>query len=81
MEVVISLTLVLGVATRYGAVVGIIFLIVATALAQPILGNITARPWRPVQQLPQEPLDAWRHALCIVFGPGRFSLDAMMRNK
>ncbi len=33
MEVVIGVTLIFGVATRYGAAVGIIFLIVATALA------------------------------------------------
>ena len=79
MEVVISITLVFGVATRYGAVVGIIFLIVATALAH--------RYWESSGPAVAAQYSNFLKNLSIlggmlyvfVFGPGRFSLDAMMR--
>jgi putative oxidoreductase len=81
MEVVISITLVLGVATRYGAVVGVIFLIVATALAHryweytgPAVGAQYNNFLKNLSML-------GGMLYVFVFGPGRFSLDAMMRNK
>jgi putative oxidoreductase len=81
MEVVISITLVFGVATRYGAVVGIVFLIVATALAHryweytgPAVGAQYTNLLKNLSML-------GGMLYVFVFGPGRFSLDAMMRNK
>ena len=79
MEVVISITLVFGVATHYGAMVGIIFLIVATALAH--------RYWEFSGPAVAAQYNNFLKNLSIlggmlyvfVFGPGRFSLDAMMR--
>ncbi len=81
MEVVISITLVFGVATRYGAVVGIVFLIVATALAH--------RYWEYTGPAVNAQYNNFLKNLSMlggmlyvfVFGPGRFSLDAMMRKK
>ena len=81
MEVVISITLVLGVATRYGAVVGIVFLIMATALAHryweytgPAVGAQYNNFLKNLSML-------GGMLYIFVIGPGRFSLDAMMRNK
>lgn len=81
MEVVISITLVFGVATRYGAVVGIVFLIVATALAH--------RYWEYTGPAVSAQYNNFLKNLSMlggmlyvfVFGPGRFSLDAVMRKK
>jgi putative oxidoreductase len=53
-ELIISVTLILGIATRYGAVIAILFLIVAIAMAHRY----------------------WEYP---AFGPGRISIDAMMR--
>lgn len=81
MEVVISITFVFGVATRYGAVVGIVFLIVATALAHryweytgPAVSAQYANFLKNLSML-------GGMLYVFVFGPGRFSLDAMMMNK
>ncbi len=79
MEVVIGITLIFGVATRYGAAVGIIFLIVATALAH--------RYWELSGPAVVAQYNNFLKNLSIlggmlyvfVFGPGRISLDAMMR--
>lgn len=80
-EVVISITLVFGVATRYGAAVGIVFLIVATALAHryweytgPAVGMQYNNFLKNLSML-------GGMLYVFVFGPGRFSLDAMMSNK
>jgi putative oxidoreductase len=79
MEVVIGITLVFGVATRYGAVVGIVFLIVATALAHrywELSGPAVAAQYNNFLKN----LSILGGMLYVfVFGPGRFSLDAMMR--
>jgi len=79
MEVVIGITLVFGVTTRYGAAVGITFLIVATALAH--------RYWEFSGPAVAAQYNNFLKNISIlggmlyvfVFGPGRFSLDAMMR--
>ena len=81
MEVVISITLVFGVATRYGAVVGIVFLIVATGLAH--------RYWEYSGPAVSAQYTNFLKNLSMLggmlyvfaFGPGRFSLDAKMRNR
>jgi putative oxidoreductase len=81
LEVVISITLVFGVATRYGAVVGIVFLIVATGFAH--------RYWEYTGPAVGAQYNNFLKNLSIlggmlyvfVIGPGRFSLDAMMRKQ
>ena len=79
MEVVIGITLVFGVTTRYGAAVGITFLIVATALAHrywEFSGPVVAAQYNNFLKN----ISILGGMLYVfVFGPGRFSLDAMMR--
>jgi putative oxidoreductase len=77
-ELVAAIAIILGVATRYAALLGILFLIIATALAH--------RYWEyPAAQLANQ----YNHFLkniglmggmLIIFavGPGRFSLDQML---
>jgi putative oxidoreductase len=81
MEVVISITLVFGVATRYGAVVGIVFLIVATALAHRYWEYSGPAAGAQYNNLLKNLSMLGGMLYVFVFGPGRFSLDAMMRNK
>lgn len=81
MEVIIAITLVFGVATRYGAAVGIVFLIIATALAHryweytgPAIGVNYNNFLKNLSML---------GGMLYVFvtGPGRFSIDAAMGKK
>jgi|SRR5215471_6807783 putative oxidoreductase len=80
-EFVIGAALVLGVGTRYAALLCALFLIVATALAH--------RYWEypPAQIVPQynnflKNLAIFGGALLIFAGgPGRFSVDRMLSNK
>lgn len=80
-EFIIGITLVLGVATRYGAILCIIFLAFAVGLAH--------RYWEypAAQQMAQytnfmKGLSIMGGAfLLLVTGPGRFSVDAMLAKK
>lgn len=79
METIISITLVFGVATRYGAVVGIVFLILSTALAHryweytgPAVAIQYGNFLKNISML-------GGMLYVFVFGPGRFSVDAMIR--
>jgi putative oxidoreductase len=79
MEVVIAITLVFGVATRYGAAIGIVFLILSTALAHryweytgPAVAIQQGNFFKNISML-------GGMLYVFVFGPGRFSVDAMMR--
>jgi putative oxidoreductase len=80
-EFIIVFTLILGVATRYGALLGILYVIIATAFAH--------RYWEcpPPQQLAQYTNFTKNLAilggLLLVFaaGAGRFSIDRMMSSK
>jgi len=77
-EFIVALTLILGVATRYGALLGLLYLIVATALAH--------RYWEypQAQQLIQYTNFTKNLAifggmlLVFVHGAGRFSIDHML---
>jgi putative oxidoreductase len=80
-EFVVGLTLVLGIAARYGALLGLLFVIVATAIAH--------RYWEypPAQQLGQY-INFMKNIaimggmlLLFVTGAGRFSLDGWLRRK
>ena len=80
-EFIVSLALIFGVATRYGAVLGLVYVIVATTLAH--------RYWEypPAQQLAQftnftKNLSILGGLLLIfVTGAGRFSVDRMLSRK
>jgi putative oxidoreductase len=79
MELIIGITFVFGVATRYGAAVGIIFLILSTALAHryweytgPAVAIQQGNFFKNISML-------GGMLYVFVFGPGRFSVDAMMR--
>jgi putative oxidoreductase len=77
-EFIVALTLILGVATRYGALLGLLYLIIATALAH--------RYWEypQAQQLIQYTNFTKNLAifggmlLVFVHGAGRFSIDHML---
>jgi len=78
-ELAIGITLILGVATRYGALLGMIFLVAATLLAH--------RYWTypPEQQMEQynnflKNLSIFGGMLLLfVTGAGRFSIDGWLR--
>jgi putative oxidoreductase len=81
MEAVIAVTIVLGVATRYGAIVAIVFLIISTALAHryweytgPAVGAQYNNFLKNISML-------GGFLYVFVFGPGRFSIDAMMSKR
>lgn len=77
-EFVVGVTLILGIATRYGAALCVLFLIVATALAH--------RYWEyPAAQMGAQKTNFLKNlailggALCLfVSGGGRFSVDRML---
>jgi putative oxidoreductase len=81
LEILIGITLILGIATRYAALLCVLFVIVATALAH--------RYWEypPAQVVAQynnflKNLAIVGGALILfVTGPGRFSIDRMLSKK
>jgi len=81
MEIIIAVTLVFGIATRYGAVVGVIFLVIATAMAH--------RYWEFTGPANIAQYNNFLKNLSMlggmlyvfVHGPGRYSIDAMMGKK
>ncbi len=80
-EFIVALTLILGVATRYGALLGLLYIIIATALAH--------RYWQypQAQQLAQYTNFTKNIAIfggllvAFVNGAGRFSIDRMLSGK
>jgi putative oxidoreductase len=81
MEFLVGLTLVLGVATRYGALLGVVFVIAATALAH--------RYWEyPAAQQMGQYINFMKNLsmlggmlLLLVTGAGKFSVDGWLRRK
>jgi putative oxidoreductase len=80
-EIIIAITLLFGVATRYGAALAIIFLIISTALAHryweytgPAVGANYNNFLKNLSML-------GGMLYVFVIGPGRFSVDGMMRKK
>jgi putative oxidoreductase len=80
-EFVVAITVVFGIATRYGALLGLLYVFIATALAH--------RYWEypQAQQLAQytnftKNLAIFGGLLFVfVWGPGRFSIDRMLSGK
>jgi putative oxidoreductase len=80
-EFVIIVSLVLGVATRYGALLGLLFVIVASVTAHRYWGY--PQPQQLVQYifLTKNIAIAGGLVLLFVTGPGRFSIDRMLSGK
>ena len=80
-ELVVGFTLVFGLATRYGAVLGFIFVVAATAIAH--------RYWEyPAAQQLGQYINFMKNiaivgGMVLLFstGPGRFSVDGWLRRK
>jgi putative oxidoreductase len=80
-EFLVGITLVFGVATRYGAVLGLIFVVIATAIAH--------RYWQyPAAQQLGQYINFMKNIsimggmlLLFITGAGRFSVDGWLRRK
>lgn len=80
-EMVIGVTLILGIATRYGALLGFVFIVIATALAH--------RYWEyPAAQQTAQYFNFLKNLstgggllLLFVTGAGRFSVDGWLRKR
>jgi putative oxidoreductase len=78
-EILIAVSLVLGVATRYGAALGIVFVIVATAIAHRYWEYSGPSAIVNYNYFLKNLSMIGGFIYIFVFGPGRFSLDSMMR--
>jgi putative oxidoreductase len=80
-ELVIGLTLVLGVGTRYAALLCILFLITATALAHRYWEYPAAQVVAQYNNFLKNLAIGGGVLLLFVTGPGRFSIDRSLANK
>jgi len=80
-ELVIGITLILGVATRYGALLGVVFLIIATALAHRYWEYPAAQQMGQYNNFLKNLTMIGGLLLLFVTGAGRFSLDWMLGRK
>jgi len=78
-EIVIAITLLFGIATRYGAALAIVFLIVATALAHRYWEYPDAQVGGQYNNFLKNLSMLGGMLYVFVIGPGRFSIDAMMK--
>ncbi len=80
-ELVIGVTLILGLATRYGALLCALFLIIATALAHRYWEYPAAQAGNQYNHFLKN-LAIFGGALVLfVTGPGRLSIDRMLSKK
>ena len=80
-ELVIGVTLILGVATRYGALLGVVFLIVATALAHRYWEYPAAKQMGQYGNFLKNLSTGGGLLLLFVTGAGRFSVDGWLRGE
>lgn len=80
-ELVIGVTLILGVATRYGALLGVVFLIVATALAHRYWEYPAAQQMGQYVNFLKNLSTLGGMLLLFVTGAGRFSIDGWLRKR
>jgi len=80
-EIIISLTLLFGVATRYGAAVAILFLIISTALAHRYWEYPAAQAGGQYNNFLKNLSILGGMIYVFVFGPGRFSVDNALGRK
>lgn len=80
-EVIIAVTLLFGVATRYGAAVAILFLIISTALAHRYWEYPAAQVMGQYNNFLKNLAILGGMIYVFVFGPGRFSVDRAIGNK
>lgn len=77
-EFLLGVSLVLGLATRYGAALGILFLIIATALAHRYWEYPAAQVTAQYNNMMKNIAIAGGMVYAFVFGPGGISVDGMM---
>lgn len=80
-EVIVAVTLLFGIATRYGAALAIIFLIVATAIAHRYWEYPAAQVFGQYNNFLKNLSMLGGMFYVFVFGPGRFSIDGIMGKK
>jgi len=80
-EFLVGLTLVFGVATRYGTLLGILFVIIATALAHRYWQYPAAAQLGQYVNLMKNSVILGGMVLVFVIGGGRFSVDGWLRRR
>lgn len=80
-EYVVIVSLVLGIATRYGALLGLLFVIIATVTAHRYWGYPQAQQGIQYIFLTKNLAVAGGLLLLFVTGGGRFSIDQMLSGK
>jgi putative oxidoreductase len=80
-EFLLGLTLVFGVATRYGALLGILFVIIASALAHRYWQYPTAAQLGQYVNFMKNTVILGGMVLIFVIGGGRFSVDSWLRRR
>ncbi len=80
-EFLIGITLILGIATRYGALLGFVFLLIATALAHRYWEYPAAQQFGQYNNFLKNLSIMGGMLLLFVTGAGRFSLDGWLRKR
>jgi len=80
-EWIIVVSLILGLGTRYGALLGLVFVVVATVIAHRWWGYPQPAQLVPYTFLTKNVAVAGGLLVLFVTGAGRFSVDAMLAGK
>jgi putative oxidoreductase len=80
-EFLVGLMLVFGIATRYGALLGILFVIIASVLAHRYWQYPAAQQLGQYINLMKNSVILGGMVLMFVIGPGRYSVDAWLRRR
>jgi putative oxidoreductase len=80
-ELAVGLSLILGVATRYGALLGLVFVVVATALAHRYWEYPAAQQMTQYNSFLRNLSIVGGLLLLYVTGAGRFSVDGWLRKR
>jgi len=80
-EMVIGITLILGIATRYGALLGFVFIVIATALAHRYWEYPAAQQLGQYFNFLKNLSTGGGLLLLFVTGAGRFSVDGWLRKR
>jgi putative oxidoreductase len=80
-ELIVGISLILGIATRYGALLGLLFLIVATVLAHRYWTYPAAQQMAQYNNLLKNLSIFGGVLLLFVTGAGRFSIDGWLRKR
>ncbi len=80
-EYIVVVTLVLGIATRYGALLGVLYVIIATALAHRYWEYPQAQQLAQYTNFTKNLAIAGGFLLLFMSGGGRFSIDRMLSSQ